>query len=320
MRSGFTTPCLPRYAARPQDPSPDKTPLLPFLPRNTFRAWHVSNEMVDEKRTLARPVTQSGIGLHTGKYAEVSLCPAPSGSGIVFVRVDLEGKPTIPALAQCVTDTSRKTTLSNAGASVQTVEHVLAALFGLGISDVRIEVTGEEMPILDGSALPYVSAMEEAGFTTLGNALPRRVLETPLWIPQGNSFVSAIPSSELRFSCGIQFESAAIGEQWFSFAQNPSRFVEEIAPARTFANVAEIEALRERGLIAGGSLDVALVCDNENWLNGPLRFPNEPARHKLLDWMGDLCLLGDSLPQAHYIAFRAGHALHIKMAKMIAGV
>jgi UDP-3-O-[3-hydroxymyristoyl] N-acetylglucosamine deacetylase len=275
--------------------------------------------MVDEKRTLARSVTRSGIGLHTGHCIDVTLCPAPFGSGIVFVRVDLEGKPSIPALARCVTDTSRSTTLSYEGASVQTVEHLLAALFGLGVSDARIEVSGPELPILDGSALPYAVAVEEAGLTMLGDVTPRPVLETPLWIPQGNSFVSAIPSTDLRFSCGIQFESAAIGEQWYSFAQNPGRFTEELAPARTFVNISEIEALRDRGLIAGGSLDVALVCDNKNWLNGPLRFPNEPARHKLLDWMGDLSLLGDSLPRAHYIAFRAGHALHLKMATMIAG-
>lgn len=268
-------------------------------------------------KTLAVDVTLAGLGLHTGRYAEVRLRPAPPRHGFVFVRVDLEGQPIVPARPELVADTARATTLANGETSVQTVEHLVAALFGMGVSDARIEVSGPEIPILDGSAAPFTEAVDRAGTTTHGASPPRPALEAPIWIPAGDSFVAAIPSAELRFSCGIVFEGSPIGEQWHSFVPRAGRFQDELAPARTFARLSEVNALRERGLIAGGSLDVALVCDETKWLNGPLRFPNEPARHKLVDFMGDLGLLGDDLPCAHYVAFRAGHALHVKLAKRI---
>jgi UDP-3-O-[3-hydroxymyristoyl] N-acetylglucosamine deacetylase len=268
-------------------------------------------------KTLAAGVTIAGIGLHTGRHAEVRLRPAPPGRGFVFERVDLDGHPMVPARPDLVADTTRATTLAKGDASVQTVEHLVAALFGMGVSDAHIEVAGPEIPILDGSAAPFVEAIARAGTTTHGKRPPRQALDAPIWMPSGDSFLAAIPSPELRFSYGIVFEASPIGEQWQSFVLDANRFRDELAPARTFARLAEVEALRERGLVAGGSLDVALVCDETKWLNGPLRFPNEPVRHKLLDFIGDLGLLGDELPCAHYIAFRAGHALHVKLAKRI---
>lgn len=274
--------------------------------------------MTDLRRTLARTVTRSGIALHTGKHTRVEISAAPLGEGISFFRADLEGRPRIQAAPHFVADTSRSTMLAHEGASVQTVEHLLASLFALGITDANIYVLGPELPILDGSALPFAEAIHDAGAVILGEAEPRLSLMDPIWIPQGNSFVSAIPSSELRFSCGIRFDQTPIGEQWASFLPADGHFAHTLAPARTFARVLEIEALRARGLIQGGSLDVALVCNETEWLNGPLRFPNEPARHKLLDWIGDLSLLGARLPVAHYVAFCAGHALHVKLAKRLA--
>lgn len=271
-----------------------------------------------EPATIASPAICQGIGLHSGESVCVKLLPAPLGTGLVFVRVDRPESPQIPAQVAIVQQTMLSTELVTPAGNVRTVEHLLAALWGQGITDVWIEVDGGELPLLDGSALEWVQAIESAGRQPLGTTIDRPVLEDPVWVREGDMFVAAIPSPELRFSYGIDFDLPAIGNQWQSWSPSREAFAQTIAPARTFGLEHQIEQLRSAGLIQGGSLDNALVCGAEGWINPPLRFPNEPVRHKLLDLIGDLSLVGNALPIAHYCAYKASHRLHTQLAAQLA--
>ncbi len=272
--------------------------------------------------TLAQPVERRGIGLHSGIVTTVTLQPAEPGQGRYFVRTDLPGAPTVPATLEAVKPTQLSTELRQGEASVRTVEHLLAALVGLGIDNVRMEISGPEVPLLDGSALGWVEAIRQGGRQgqTVVRSQPR--LSQPVSVQDDDAFVTAFPSAQLRLTYGIDFEVPAIGNQWFSWAPaaapfGPEGFATAVAPARTFGLAHQIDQLRAAGLIQGGSLDNALVCGPEGWLNPPLRFDNEPARHKMLDLIGDLSLLG-SLPIAHIVAYRASHRLHGQLAEAIA--
>ncbi len=268
--------------------------------------------------TLASTVERQGVGLHSGATTAVLLHPAEPGQGRYFVRTDLPGQPVVSATLEAVNPTLLSTELRQGEASVRTVEHLLAALVGLGIDNVRIEITGPEVPLLDGSALGWVEAIGQAGRREQGAARPVAHLSRPLSVHHGDAFVAAFPAPEARFTYGIDFEVAAIGNQWFSWSPavepfGPQGFATVLAPARTFGLAHQVEQLRASGLIQGGSLDNALVCGDEGWLNPPLRFANEPARHKMLDLIGDLSLLGD-LPVAHVVAYKASHRLHGELA------
>lgn len=265
--------------------------------------------------SLERPIAIAGVGLHSGRETQVRILPARAGEGRYFVRVDLSGQPSIPARVECADRTTLSTELKSGEAAIRTVEHLLAALAGLGIADARIEVDGSEIPLLDGSALVWVEEIARAGLTPQAPA-PQPILSEPIWIREGDAFVAALPSDSLRFTYGIDFDFAAIGNQWQSWSPDREPFVEAIAPARTFGLADQIEQLRQMGLIQGGSLENALVCDRSGWLNPPLRFANEPVRHKLLDLVGDLSLLG-TIPQAHYLAYKASHKLHVQLARAI---
>lgn len=271
------------------------------------------------EHTLASEFERSGVGLHSGMPVRVRVLPEGEGRGRYFVRVDQPWMPEIPAHISQVSQTLLSTELAHAEATVRTVEHLLAALAGMGIDNARIELDAPEVPLLDGSALGWVEAIAHVG--VLPQTQPRSpwVLQDPIWVHQADAFVAALPASELRFTYGIEFDLAAIGNQWHSWVPSQAPFAEAIAPARTFALAHQIEHLRSRGLIKGGSLDNALVCDQTGWLNPPLRFSNEPVRHKLLDLVGDLSLLG-TLPQAHFLAFKASHALHTQLARQLAQV
>jgi UDP-3-O-[3-hydroxymyristoyl] N-acetylglucosamine deacetylase len=268
------------------------------------------------QRTLAAEFTRSGIGLHTGAEVQVRVLPAESGQGRTFIRLDLPGAPEIPARIEAVSQTLLSTQLRSGPATVQTVEHLLAALVGLGVDNARIEVSGPELPLLDGSALEWAQAIASVGSIDQGPAPVVPDLLEPVWVRDRDAFVAALPSPELRFSYGIDFDLAAIGNQWHSWAFQSGSFAEEIAPARTFGLAYQIEALRTQGLIKGGSLENALVCGSEGWLNPPLRFLNEPVRHKLLDLIGDLSLLG-TLPTAHFVAYKASHNLHTQLVQLL---
>jgi UDP-3-O-[3-hydroxymyristoyl] N-acetylglucosamine deacetylase len=259
----------------------------------------------------------SGIGLHSGVPTNVRILPTPAGTGRCFRRVDLPDAPIISAKVEAVNTTTLSTELKVGDATVRTVEHLLASLAALGINDACIEIDSAEVPLLDGSAQQWVEAILAAGWVSPeAGIVPGRPVTEALWLHQGDQFVAALPSPELRFTYGIDFDLKPIGNQWYSWQPAQESFASAIAPARTFGLAHQIEQLRQAGLIKGGSLDNALVCDQEKWLNPPLRFPNEPVRHKLLDLIGDLSLLG-SFPQAHFIAYKASHDLHTKLAQQL---
>lgn len=279
--------------------------------------------------TLAQPVQKTGIGLHSGHQSHVTIQPAAAQAGRYFVRVDQPTAPPIPATVAAVRQTLLSTELAAGEATVRTVEHLLAALAGLGIDNARIEIDGSELPLLDGSAQDWVTAIAAAGRQEQAAIRPPLHLPQPVTVHQGDAFVTAIPAPRLKFTYGIEFDLAAIGTQWFSWSPEPDQadvtnlsatsFATEVAPARTFGLAPQLEALRSQGLIKGGSLDNALVCDADGWVNPPLRFSNEPARHKLLDLVGDLSLLGD-LPPCHILAYKASHQLHVQLARSLATV
>lgn len=268
-------------------------------------------------QTLASTLELSGVGLHSGIVTNVRVLPTFPGEGRYFVRVDLPGQPTIPARPDVVGQTLLSTQLGRDSISVRTVEHLLAALAGMGVDNARIEIDGPEVPLLDGSAQPWVEAIAQAGVSSqLQPTTEPRYLTEPIWLYQGDAFVAALPATELRFTYGIDFALPAIGNQWYSWSPNQESFAEAIAPARTFGLLHQIEELRAKGLIKGGNLDNALVCGPEGWMNPPLRFANEPVRHKILDLVGDLSLLG-YFPIAHFFAYKASHNLHIQLAQGI---
>jgi UDP-3-O-[3-hydroxymyristoyl] N-acetylglucosamine deacetylase len=247
----------------------------------------------------------------------VRILPAGVGEGRYFVRVDLPTQPTIPARIAAVSQTVLSTQLGVGEATVRTVEHLLAALAGSGVDRARIEIDGAEVPLLDGSAQPWVEAIASVGLISQPAPIVVPQLLEPIWVYEGDTFVAALPAPETRFTYGIDFETAAIGNQWHSWIYHTSTFAVEIAPARTFGLATQIEFLRSQGLIKGGSLENAIVCTPQGWLNPPLRFANEPARHKILDLVGDLCLLG-TFPNAHFLAYKASHKLHVQLAQLLA--
>ena len=276
-----------------------------------------------QQHTLAAQIIQTGVGLHSGVSTQVRILPAEAGSGRYFVRVDLPDLPIIPAQVAAVSHTVLSTQLGKGEVSVRTVEHLLAALSGMGVDNARIEIDGPEVPLLDGSASVWTADIAQVGLVSqpVNNQVPLAVTE-PIWVYQGDAFVCALPAPETRFSYGIDFDLPAIGNQWYSWSLNAelgkasASFAAEIAPARTFGLLHQIEHLQKTGLIKGGSLDNALVCGSEGWLNPPLRFANEPVRHKILDLVGDLSLLG-TFPSAHFLAYKASHNLHIQLAQRI---
>jgi UDP-3-O-[3-hydroxymyristoyl] N-acetylglucosamine deacetylase len=262
------------------------------------------------QHTLRQRFTVSGIGLHSGNSVTVTVYPAPPNTGRRFIRTDIVPRVEVPAEVATVSQTLLSTELAMDGVGVRTVEHLLAALSGLGIDNARIELDRAEVPLLDGSAWEWVAAVLTSGWTAQDEPRSQWQLTAPCWVRQGDAFIAAFPAPELRLTYGIGFENPAIGEQWHSVPFTD--FATEIAPARTFGLLADVEGLREKGLIQGGSLENALVCGLEGWLNPPLRYANEPVRHKLLDLVGDLSLLG-GLPLAHIVAYKASHTLHTQL-------
>ena len=271
--------------------------------------------------TLKAEFELAGVGLHLGIDTKVRVMPANPGDGRYFMRVDLPQNPVIPALVSAVGETILSTELTAPEGKVRTVEHLLASLLATGVDDARIEIDGEELPLLDGSAKNWCQAIAEVGIVNhncVSNQEPIVVKEA-IWIREEEAFVAAIPAPETRFTYGIDFAYEAIGNQWHSWNGDRESFITEIAPARTFGFAEQIEQLQQAGLIKGGSLENALVCSHSGWLNPPLRFTNEPARHKLLDLVGDISLLGQ-FPQAHIIAYKASHKLHVQLAKKLSAI
>ena len=265
-------------------------------------------------QTLSRPVTLTGHGLHSNLPCQVVLRPAEFASGIRFLHTPSGVE--IPARADFVGDCSLATTLTRDGIRLQTVEHLLSALMALGIDHLTIEVDGEELPILDGSAGPWVQAIQEAGIRAMA-LWPQylRILKT-VEVRRGDKWMRVSPHQGLRIAYTIEFENPSIGRQSREFTLTPEKYVRELGTARTFCLERDIEFMRSKGLAKGGSLENAVVYSPTGPLNDSLRFQDEAVRHKMLDLVGDLLLLGsplDGFVEAHM----AGHALHVELAKAV---
>jgi len=266
---------------------------------------------VQWQRTIAAPIECSGTGLHSGAPARVRLVPAPEGAGIAIVR-ELDGRRVeIPARPEFVVSTERATTLALGGVCAATVEHLLAALYGLGIDNLRAELDGPELPALDGSAAPWVELLRRAGLREQAAARRRLVLERELEVREGGRWIRAEPAAGFAVAYAIDYAHPALGRQQLAIeCDDPDRFAREIAPARTFGFASELGALREADLARGGSLACAVLVGERGVVNPEgLRFPDELVRHKILDLLGDLALLGVRL-RAHVRVERGGHRLH----------
>ncbi|MCP9928936.1 UDP-3-O-acyl-N-acetylglucosamine deacetylase [Cyanobium sp. CH-040] len=265
--------------------------------------------------TLAAEVELTGVGLHSGASCRLRLLPSQL-PGYRLGWLDEAGSQAIPLAPAQVCETTLCTALQVGQRRLATVEHLLAALAGTGVTQVEIRVEGPEVPLLDGSALPWVDAIASAGLQPLAATSDRRQLHRPITVHDSGGFVTAVPAPQPHLGAAIEFTEPAIGRQVFSLALTPQAFVAEIAPARTFGLRSQVDQLRAAGLIRGGALDNALVCDGPRWLNPPLRYPDEPVRHKILDLLGDLALVG--LPRAQVFAFRGSHRLHTDLARAVA--
>ncbi len=274
-----------------------------WLPENYDNSW-----------TLGGIVTRKGVCLHSGEQSEVSLCPSEE-VGFYLSWTNSSDSPIRLSPAQVV-NSQLCTTLVLGSHRLSTVEHLLAALVGCGLTHVHIKVSGNEIPLLDGSSIGWVEAIQEVGILPLDTSNNRSpVVKKPLVIHKGSSVITAIPSESFHLIGMIDFPYPAIGRQQFSLELTPRSFVKHLAPARTFGFKDQIDNLIEAGLIKGGNLNNSLVCDGNSWLNPPLRFTDEPVRHKLLDLVGDLALVG--LPKAQVLVYRGSHALHAQLAESL---
>jgi UDP-3-O-[3-hydroxymyristoyl] N-acetylglucosamine deacetylase/3-hydroxyacyl-[acyl-carrier-protein] dehydratase len=274
------------------------------------------------QRTIAKPVSYQGVGLHTGGACKVEFRPAPPGSGIRFVRQDLPGHPEIPVnprYARADMDQMRRTILKNGQAEVHTVEHILAAAAGLGIDNLVIALDAQEPPEPpDGSATPYVRLFQEAGI--VDQPAPRRYFRVtePVRHEENGVILVALPHDGLRVTFTIEYANAWRGTQYASYDIDPEVFVKEIAPARTFVLERDVEHLRAKGMIQGGTLQNAVVVRPDGILNQePLRFEDEFVRHKILDFLGDLSLLGRPA-RGHFLSVKSGHASNVRFVQRLA--
>src|SRR5262245_36557838 len=270
---------------------------------------------MDAQRTLRRQISCVGIGLHSGNKVTLSLKPAPADFGSRFWRIDLGGHE-VPATVRHLAGIQLATGLARNEVSVETVEHLLAALVSTNIDNVLIELNSPEVPIMDGSAAPFVYLIQEAGAKTL--QVPRRYLKIirPIAISRGDKRIALYPSDHFKVTYSISFDHPLLRHQSRTLRITPESFVEEVAPARTFTFLKDVEMLRQNKLALGGSLENAIVLGETGVLNNALRFEDEFVRHKILDAVGDLALVGHPVI-GHLVAHRAGHALHTEFAARI---
>lgn len=269
-----------------------------------------------KQKTIGREVSYSGIGLHTGNKATITFKPAAEDYGVRFVRVDLEGKPEIEANIKNVIGVTRGTTLANGEAKVHTVEHIMATLYAFGIDNVVIELDNNEPPVADGSAFPFVEILKQAGIIEQVKEKSYLKIEEPIKYKKGDAELLIVPSDSFKISCTISYNHPVLETQYMSFCMQDNDFCNDIAPARTFCFDYEIECLQKEGLAKGGSLENAIVIGEKKIHNKELRFSDEFVRHKILDIIGDLYLLGRQI-KGHVIAFKCGHSVNVEFAKEI---
>lgn len=268
------------------------------------------------QNTIRRKAYITGTGLHTGREINIVLKPAPRDTGVVFIRTD-KGHTNIKASVSSVSDTTFATTLANDGVRVGTVEHLLSAFAGLNIDNVYVELDGPEVPIMDGSALPFVEKLLGAGIAKQAKRIScLRILE-PIVVIEGPCQIAVAPFEGTKITHRVSYPHPAFGEQRMGIDVTCANFINELAPARTFGFLRDVEMLRSRGLVRGGSLENAIVLGDKDVINkGKLRFRDEFVRHKILDVIGDISLLG--LPiYGHIVANKSGHTLSIKLLKKI---
>jgi UDP-3-O-[3-hydroxymyristoyl] N-acetylglucosamine deacetylase/3-hydroxyacyl-[acyl-carrier-protein] dehydratase len=269
------------------------------------------------QHTIKESVSLEGIGVHSGAAATLTFLPAPANHGIRFRRTDLEGSPEVPVDLEHVAGTELGTSLGEGEVKILTVEHVMAALAAMGIDNVVLELSGPEPPILDGSFQPYLEALRTAGLEELDSPRPVIRISEPVTLKlDTGEFYVASPGDGLRISSTIEFDHPGIGRQFGTFFFSQDSFLEEIAPARTFGFKADAEALHNRGLALGASLENTVVLDEEGVMNGALRFSDEFLRHKVGDMVGDLALLGAGL-DLHIVAERPSHQGNVALARAV---
>ena len=266
--------------------------------------------------TVQRPVEASGVGLHSGVPVSIRILPAPPSTGIVFLRSDLENFP-IPASWRHVARVSYATSLMRQGVLISTTEHLLSVLYSMGIDNAYIAIDNLEVPILDGSGLPFVKLIQEAGIRTYRRRKRYLRIRRPVSVEGGGKRISILPSDSFLLTCDIFFDHRCVGHQTMDIEVTPERYATDIAPARTFGFSWELDQMRDMGLIRGATLENAVCFDRTSAMNpGGLRFPDECCRHKVLDLIGDLALIGKPL-LGHVIAERAGHAMHAALVSKI---
>jgi UDP-3-O-[3-hydroxymyristoyl] N-acetylglucosamine deacetylase len=282
-----------------------------------YSAWHLScihmELVMRQQRTIKRGLVFKGTGLHTGKPVAMRLNPAPRDNGVVFYRSDRG--VFINATVSSVKDTAFATTLGFNGTRIRTVEHVLAALSGLGIDNLLIEVQGPEVPILDGSSVGFVERIIEAGISRQASSRPYIKAVKPVHFRDGHAEIALLPHEGRRLTYQIAFDHALLGEQKMSLELDEESFARELAPARTFGFLKDVEYLRSQGLALGGSLDNAVLISERGVLNSTgLRFKDEFIRHKMLDFIGDISLSGFPI-HGHFVVNRSGHTANTKFLK-----
>ena len=267
-----------------------------------------------KQQTIAKEAVYTGVGLHSGKEVHMRLLPAPVDTGIVFVRTDIEGQPTVRAVASNVTETVRATTIEENGVKFFTIEHLMSSFQAARIDNCRVELDAEEPPVADGAALVFFQLLESAGIKEQEKERKETVIDRVYRVDDGDRFVMVLPYDGLRVSFTSLNPHPLVGTQYCDVILEGDAYRKEIAPARTIAYEKEIEALRQMGLGLGGTLENVIVYSDEKWLN-TLRFPDELVRHKVLDVLGDLRLAG--LIRGHVIAVKSAHALNTQLAKKI---
>lgn len=269
------------------------------------------------RKTIKNPIKLEGKGIHSGERVHLNLLPAECGQGLVFrsIQKDSTLGSRIEVSPENVKGTVHAVTLSNGDWQIQTVEHVLAALATAGVTDLTMEVDSQEVPIMDGSAQPFYMGLMSAGIHEYAEEIEPIKIHTPVWVVEDNKYLVALPHAGLRITYNIDFPHPELRGQSISLDIDESTLAEQILPARTFGFLKEVEAMKARGLIKGASEENAVVLTETGYLND-LRYPEECVRHKVLDLIGDLYLLGRPL-QGHFIASRAGHALDVALGRNI---
>lgn len=266
--------------------------------------------------TLRRPIEAAGVGLHSGVPVKIRILPAPPSTGIVFVRTDLEGFQ-VPASWRHVARVSYATSLMRQGVLISTTEHLLSVFYSMGVDNAYVEIDNLEVPILDGSGLPYVQLLQSVGLKTYRRFRRYLRIRRPVTVEDRGKRISILPAEGFQLTCEVFFNHPMVGRQCLEMDVTPDRYATDVAPARTFGFANELDQMRDMGLIRGASLENA-VCFNGHGVMNPegLRFPDECCRHKALDLIGDLALIGRPL-LGHVVAERAGHAMHTALVSRI---